>query len=135
MARVSPKNTNDATFQELFLKARAAGLEAVNKLSVEPMVICEHKNLLDDTSPVTKRYVIADGPCGFGWINVRPGNCAFALWLKKKGYVQGAAYEGGVNIWVSEFRQSLAKKEAYAFAFAQVLNEAGIRAYGSSRID
>jgi hypothetical protein len=77
---------------------------------------------------------IADGVCGFAWITVKPGNCGFAKYLVKKGAAR-RAYGGGVSVWVSAFNQSMAKKEAYARAFAEVLANAGIRAYAESRMD
>jgi hypothetical protein len=36
---------------------------------------------------------------------------------------------------VRDFNQSLQKKEAYAYAFAKVLNQAGINAHVESRMD
>lgn len=121
-------------WQELYNKAHAAGLEAVSKLQVTPMVVTGHANPLDDSSPVTEAYYVADGVCGFGWVNVKPGNSAFAKWLVKNDYAS-KSYEGGVTIWVSYFNQSLQKKEAYAYAFAKVLSDNGIRAYAGSRMD
>jgi len=60
--------------------------------------------------------------CGFAWIVVRPGNCAFAKWLKKN---KGADkhYNGGVSIWVSKFGQSHDKKKTYARAFADTIEK------------
>lgn len=46
-------------------------------------------------------------------------------------------YYGGTSVWVGGFNQSMQKKEAYARAFAAVVNEhvAGVSAYASSRMD
>ena len=60
--------------------------------------------------------------CGFAWVTVKPGNCTFANWLKKKGQAR-KAYGGGVQIWISGYGQSHDKKEAYARAFANKLKE------------
>jgi hypothetical protein len=60
--------------------------------------------------------------CGFAWVTVKPGNCVFANWLKKKGHAR-KAYGGGVQIWISGYGQSHDKKEAYAHAFANKLKE------------
>lgn len=78
---------------------------------------------------------VAPIPCGFAWIKVRPANSPFANWLKKNGHVRGVAYHGGVDIWVHEFGQSMQRKEAFAHAFAEVIYNAGIKAYAQSRID
>jgi len=125
-------------FQILLNEARMAGLKAVIDITpqIMPMVVCEHANPLDDNSPVTRRYApVMDGVCGFGWILIKPANSPFANWCLKKGLGRRSAYERGFVINVSDFNQSLLKKEAYAHAFAAVLSEAGIRAYGCSRID
>ena len=60
--------------------------------------------------------------CGFAWVTVKPGNCTFANWLKKKGHAR-KAYGGGVQMWISGYGQSHDKKEAYARAFADKLKE------------
>lgn len=125
----------DRDFQILFNNARIAGLEAGQKAGVIPMVVQEHANMADDNSPVVKQYFVEGGVCGFAWINIRPGNCPFANWLKKNGHVRGKAYEGGVNIHVFDFGQSMQRKMAYASAFAKVLSDAGIWAWAQDRID
>lgn len=111
-----------AQLDRLLLNARDAGLAAVGALHITPMVI-------NGYAP------IADGVCGFAWVNIRPGNGPLARYLKLLGFARPDSYLGGVSLWVSEFNQSLAKKEAYAFAFAKVLQDAGVRAYAGSRID
>jgi hypothetical protein len=121
--------------QDLFRAAHAAGMKAGEECRPTPMVVEQHLNPLDDNSPVTRRYgPIADGVCGYATVLVRPGNSSFATWLKKyKGASKG--YYGGVSYYVGEFGQSYERKTAYARAFAQVLEEAGIKAYGQSRLD
>jgi hypothetical protein len=44
-------------------------------------------------------------------------------------------YGGGYALSVQDFNQSLTRKEAYAHAFAKVLNDHGITAYTDSRMD
>jgi hypothetical protein len=150
-------------FRILLNEARIAGIEAVQKLvssgKIVPMVVQEHVNPLDDNSPVGRQWFVGDGACGFAWIKVitrraRPTdkdynatlNTQFANWLKAQAKTQGrrndeimlpdkTAYNGGVDIWVSGFDQSVQKKETYAAAFAGVLQKAGIRAYSHSRLD
>lgn len=122
-------------YQELYDKAHAAGMDAVSKLNVVPMVVQERADPLNDNSPVRKQWIIDDGVCGFAWITVRPGNSAFAKWLKAKGLARIDHYEGGMKIWISLFNQSMQKKETYASAFAQVIRDAGIKCYSGSRMD
>jgi len=124
-------------FENIFEAADTAGREAVSKLDVRPMVVGHagvFDSKIDQTKPV---YYVADGVCGFAWVNIKPGNSKFANWLKKKGLARSDSYYGGVTIWVSEFNQSMQKKEAYAYAFAKVVDEAGVvkQAYASSRMD
>jgi hypothetical protein len=122
-------------YSELFSKADAAGRAAAEACKPVPMQVVERANPLDDSSAVVKRYApVASGVCGFAWVNVRPGNCGFARWMKKEG-VARKGYYGGMEYWVSGYGQSMEKKEAYAGAFAKVLGEAGIKAYPQSRMD
>lgn len=124
----------DREFKALYEKADAAGMEAVSKLNVVPMVVCQHANSMDDRSPVVQSWFVPDGVCGFAWVVVRPGNSPFANWLKKNGLGR-KGYGGGVHMWVHQFNQSMQKKETYAHAFAGVLCEAGLDAYSNSRMD
>jgi hypothetical protein len=121
-------------FQAIYNEARQAGLKAGNECVPVPMVVTEHANPLDDNSPVVKRYApITSGVCGFGWISIK-GNTAFARWAKENKLV-GNHYPSGYSFWVSDFNQSMEMKEAYAYAFAAVLNKHGIEAHAGSRMD
>jgi hypothetical protein len=114
---------NGQNFEALWAQAYQAGLDAVAKANVQPMVVVGGG----------KRYFVPDGVCGFAWIKV-PGNCAFGKWGKAKGLF-GKAYPKGLMYWVGEFDQSMQKKEAFAGAAADVLRAAGIDAYADSRMD
>jgi hypothetical protein len=118
--------------------ADAAGKAAAAAVTPVPMVVQERANPLDDSSPVVRQWApVMDGVCGFAWVNVKPGNSAFANWLKKQpgSRWRTDSYEGGVSMSVFDYNQSLTRKAAYAGAFARVLSEAGIRAYSASRMD
>ena len=73
-----------ADFKGLFATAVCAGGEAGKALQPVPMLVGSAKSLfgseMDHSKPV---YYVADGVCGFAWVNVRPGNSAFAKWLVK----------------------------------------------------
>jgi hypothetical protein len=73
------------------------------------------------------------GVCGFAWVQFK-GNTAWAKWAKQNAGAR-SAYQGGLNIWVHQFGQSMECKEKYAYAFADVLNKHNIKAYASSRMD
>lgn len=121
-------------FAGIYKAAREAGLKAGNVHEPVPMIVQQHANMADDNTPVVKEYFVPNGVCGFAWVNVAPGTCAFARWLVKQKLAH-KAYYGGVDIWVSEYGQSMEKKMMYAAAFAKVLNEHGITAYAGDRID
>lgn len=109
---------------DLIERAHAAGMKAGMEVRPVPM------HLTDGV----KTYTLDDGPCGFAWINVKPGNSRFARFLKAEGLAR-KAYGGGVDIWVSEFGQSHTRKAAYAQAYSRELQMAGIRAYSQERLD
>jgi hypothetical protein len=142
--------TQSNNFQILLNEARIAGIKAVQDLvarnGVVPMIVGEAVDLFSSKMRTDRpQYFVADGPCGFAWIAIRPATSSFAKWLLAQGktnrnggeilFPDRLAYKGGVHIWVSGFSQSIQKKEAYAAAFAGVLNAAGITAYSDSRMD
>lgn len=117
---------NDTDFQKLYDKADKAGRDAVEVMMCRPMTVCDNAG---------NSWYVADGVCGFAWVNVKPGTSKFARWLKSKNYASTDSYYGGVTIWISSYNQSMQKKETYARAFAKVLSDEGIKAYAASRID
>jgi hypothetical protein len=116
-------------FASLVLKARRAGMVAGQSVIPEPMVVQQ----IGAGGEVLKTYEpVMDGVCGFAWVQIK-GNTTFGRWAKQNG--ASKAYPNGLMFWVGEFDQSMTRKEAYASAFAKVLNEAGIQAYADSRMD
>lgn len=133
------KKTKTNHYVELFNKAIAAGNAALKATTPNPMVVTEHENMFDDNSPVKNSWFVADGPCGFAWVNVKckGEGLRFINALKKHGLDRWRKddYYGGYTYWVREGNQSIQLKEAYAEAFASVLREGGINCYASSRLD
>lgn len=123
-----------AEFKALTDKAHAFGMAAAGATVPTPMIVQQHASMANDASPVVKEWVVPDGACGFAWITIRPATSRFARWMKKAG-LASPAYGGGVQVWVSYFNQSVARKEAYAEAYAEVLRDAGVTAYAGSRLD
>lgn len=124
-----------AKFEAVYNKAVEAGRSAGENAKPAPMMVVEHVNPLDDRSAPKQAWHCAEGACGFAWVRVRPGNCSFAKWLVKNKLARGA-YEGGVDIWISAFGQSIERKEACARAMADVIrSELGVKAYADSRLD
>ncbi len=120
--------------QEIYQEAHEAGMKAGQACIPQPMTVGQHANMLDDKSEVVKSWYVPQGVCGFAWIKVRPGNCSFAKWLKENNKGRNG-YDGGVDIWVHEFGQSMEMKEAFAHAFSDVLQKYGINAQSDSRMD
>lgn len=123
-------------FQALYDRARSEGLKAGNSVHPTPMVVVEHKNMLDDTSPAVRQYApVMGGVCGFAWVAVKPATSSFARWARAQKLAETDSYAGGLSFWVRDFGQSYERKLAYAQAFADVLAGAGLRAYVRSRLD
>lgn len=120
----------------LAVKAVAAGMEAVKVLHVQAMVVYEADLLSGKAKAGGKLWYVADGVCGFAWINLRGVLGRERAWWAKIGF-SGRALDGGsgIGFWVGDFNQSLQKKEAFARAYAEVLQEAGYKAYSGSRMD
>jgi hypothetical protein len=122
-----------AAFEAAYAKAAAAGMAAGEAAKPRAMMVVEHS----DANPLVPKRMWhePEGMCGFAWVNVSPGNSPFANWLKKNKLAR-KAYGGGVDLWVSAHGQSVERKEAHAYAMAEVLrNELGVKAYASSRLD
>ena len=124
-----------AKFEAAYAKAYAAGMAAGKAAVPEPMVVSEAEGLSNRPKPGGKSWYVSEGACGFAWVSVHPGNSSFAKWLKKAGHAD-KHYGGGVSIWIGEHNQSIARKEAHAYAMAKVLREElNIKAYAGSRLD
>jgi hypothetical protein len=120
--------------QTIYAQANDKGNAAVQMTTVAPMVVQQRENPLNDDSRLVREYFVADGVCGFASVTVKPANSKFAKYLVANGLGR-KAYNGGVSMSIRQFNQSLQKKEAYAYAFASVLNEHGIKAHVDSRMD
>jgi len=116
-----------AAFGDLLTDAYRAADEAGRACVPTPMIVSGYE---DDP--------VMDGPCGFAWVNIRPGNSSFAIWLTKNGHAR-KSYDGGVQIWIRGFGQSCARKSAAADAMAEVFNSSpltnNLRIYAASRLD
>ena len=121
-----------ATFEALVVKAHEAGVKAGLESRPTPMVVYE-ANIDGSQKKGGQEWLVDDGACGFAWIKFS-GKTPFGRWMKKTGRAH-KAYPTGLMVWVSEFGQSVDRKEAYAVAYAKILQEAGIEAHAGSRLD
>lgn len=126
---------NDREALALHNAAHAAGHAAALAAVPDPMMVYEADGLTDLPKPGGKAWYVAEGLCGFAWVNVKPGNSRFANWLKGRGLARRDSYYGGVTLWVGDYGQSHARKVAYARAYAGVLVDAGLKAYADDRLD
>ena len=124
--KAEEKEKRNKEFQELWTRACESGQQAA-KAQQQQMVVA----ISEDGKQIGSAFPI----CGFSWVNIKPGNCAFANWLKKNGHARIDSYAGGVCIWISGYNQSYDLKYAHAKGMANVFSEAGIKAYAFSRLD
>lgn len=127
-------------FQRIVADADDAGMRAAKDCVPRPMVVGTPVSPFGNSPMDTSKpmHYVEDGACGFAWVTISPGTASFSRWAKEHAGFR-KAYGGGLQLWVSDFNQSVARKEAYAGAFARVLNEhaavTGVRAYPGSRLD
>jgi hypothetical protein len=115
---------SDDLNKKIYFEALEAGMAAGSApLAIEPMVLSDGKTT----------YFVADGVCGFGWVHFS-GGTSFGKWAKKLGFAR-SDYPTGLAISSKLMTQSMARNEAFADAFAKVLNANGIPATSRSRID
>lgn len=120
---------------EVFKKADEAGKEAARNAKVVPMVVGTPTSLFSNDIDKSKpTYYVEGGVCGFAEVIFPDGRKKYVKELKKAGLVQQGVYKG-YYMWIRDYGQSMQLKEAYAYAFADVFNEAGFKCYASSRMD
>jgi len=129
-------------FEAVCQKADTAGRSAVEKLQVIPMIVGQETGFFSGKIDYSKpTEYVADGVCGFAWVDVYPeykGNTRLGKderrILENNGFKK--RFEGKTYYkWVSDYNQSMQKKEAYARAFAEILRDNGVKAYSGSKLD
>lgn len=120
----------------LYMGANDAGEQAAEACTPRPMVVGTPSTPSgNDLDPDKPQYLVEGGVCGFAWVNIRPARGSLVAHLKAVGVGRTDSYYGGYTVWVSGYGQSLARKMAYARAFAGILREAGLDARAHSRMD
>ncbi len=139
----------ESDVKQIISEAIEAGLKAARDARPKPMVVVTHQNMADDSSPIERAEFVSEGPCGFASVHISystPENRRFINAGKKLGLIAGrdgkpenAVFhkaDRGFMHWVSAGGQSLARKEAYADAFAKVLvDKARLKVTVRSRLD
>lgn len=121
--------------EKLLERAHLMGMDAGRDASVTPMIVGSPSTPFgSDIDYSKKTYFVEGGACGFAGVVIKPARGKFVSYLKSIG-IGNKHYYGGYYVSVREFGQSLARKEAYAEAYAKVLSEEGMRCYVDSRMD
>lgn len=130
------------TFSEICAIADKAGKDAVQSAKIIPMIVGQETFLFSGVIDYTKHIeYIESGVCGFAWVDVFPQHKGNTRLGKDERYVlerfgfSKNDYTKTYQLWISDFNQSMQKKEGYARAYAEVLRENGIKAYSGSRMD
>lgn len=136
----------EAEYRALALRAHEAGVAASEAIRPTPMTVYTPKDpfaapsgngLLADADLSKPVYVESEGACGFGWVEVRPVNGGIGKWFKQQGRTYGyySEYDRSFHVRSPLRTQSYERNVAYARAYAEVLQAAGIDAYGTGRLD
>ena len=120
-------------------KERKERYDRFQAIMIDAMKQAHAKALLHKPTPMhitdgKNNWTISEGVCGFAEIRIPKGNTSFARWAKKNAGFE-KHYNGGLSYWVSDYNQSMERKEVFARTVAQILNENGIEAYATSRMD
>ena len=123
--------------RELYELAHYTAYEAATGHTPTPMLVGTAKDIFSDEIDRSQPcYVVNEGLCGFGWVNIKPANSKFCKYLLENEIARKDSYYGGVSIWVHQFNQSYERKKKYAEEFAKVLKENGIKkVQAGSRLD
>ena len=123
-------------YAQILNEAHEAGMVAGSAKVPAPMVVTERANPVDDSSEIKNQWVVPSGICGFAYVITNEhGNGKFVKYLKSIGEGRKYYYGGHYAKYVREFGQSYEQKMAYADAYAQVLQNYGIKAYSDGRLD
>lgn len=125
-AKVNNMTLNETTLPNVLSQAEEAGLRALVACTPKPMTVVSGG----------QRWFVPDGVCGFAWVNVYGirKNSKIGKVLESRGFRKNS-YERSFQLWIGLGDQSMARKEAYARAYAEVLQNVGLRAYSGSRMD
>lgn len=126
-------------FGKVFAEAQQAADKAFDECVPVAMAV-QSSGLFEEFDWKKPYSVVADGVCGFAWVNVYvDGRSKAAKVMKEFGL--RSDYYGGYNFWSGDVSpkarssQSLQRKEAACEAFARVLSKYGYKVSVGSRLD
>lgn len=116
---------NNVDYGYLFDMAKHAAAVAVAAMPVKPMVVRDGE----------QTWTIPDGLCGFAWVKFM-GRHPLINYLKKRGLIR-KSYPTGYDYWISDYRQSHARKARFAEVLAEQLRSAfpDLKCWDDSRLD
>lgn len=121
--------------EKLLERAHLMGMDAGRDSTPTPMIVGSPSTPFgSDIDYSKKTYFVEGGACGFAGVVIKPARGKFVSYLRSIG-IGHKHYYGGYYVPVREFGQSLARKEAYAEAYAKILSEEGMSCYVDSRMD
>lgn len=119
---IDPKLSGDEKWAAIFKTAREHAMNAANNTCPTPMVLDGY-----DT--------IWDGVCGFAWVTIPDARTGMAKWLRSND-IGFRSQKSGQKVYAEIGQsQSFERAEAYANAFAEVLQANGVPCTVDSRID
>ena len=124
---------SDNMCETLYRQANEAGIAAADEEELPEIKLIDI-DFLGNPKPVQHGFTM-QGMCGFAVVHF-PNTTKFAKWMVLEGIAGKDSYHGGLRMNVFQFNQSIDKKEAYAYAFTNVLLENGIKkVWVESRLD
>ena len=129
------------TISEIFSEASNAAVAAFHAATPRPVIFGQAKSLFsNEMVPGTEEYV-ADGVCGFAWINIKPARGDFVKFLKSRKIGDKGTYGGytvsAYSVGIPGSSQSMERKEAGCKAFVAVIKKyfPDMRIWVESRMD
>jgi len=158
------KHAGDAkNYLPILKEANQAAIKAYqdycdNNYKTPRYAVVQHKNPLDDSSPVERAWPLTD-LCGFVWLELKlKGNEKFINWFKKQGKIDnsynskrwriegfGLAYSSHCSVWsypwtldlpgIGNGNGAISAAEASTRAAVAILDNHGIDVHMRSRLD
>jgi hypothetical protein len=129
-----PSLSGEQLWDFLFVEAHKAGKKAAEETVPTPVTWIA-AGLDDQPLPGAEPSTVSEGMCGFAWVKFPADRRK--KWGKYLNNREDISLDGynKLIMWVRIEGQSIERKEAYAEAFAEVMNENGIKCYAMSRLD
>jgi hypothetical protein len=122
-------------YETVYAEAQRRGREAGEQVEVQPMVVEERVNPLDDTSVMKRIWHVPGGVCGFAWVLFPDCRSPFVKWLLAQGHAGKRYGKSGATIWIYAHGQSYTRKKAHAEAMCDYFRRVKIKCSVGSELD